>query len=421
MIQKYRFTVIGIMIIISFSINLFSWLNFNSIADASGSDCKVTSGQFNSGPYAISGKNTEVEIDVNFIVECNDTDLLEYIEKAEFGVFISANTDFSRPIGVETEKQKVVDFSKVSLNTWATTVTLRQTGDFWTYLFPTEEVSGQHYYGQIDKLYLYPFVFGSGSNFRFTNNSMEVPVNKPGQTPPATGEFKPLNVAVCKLSLTSARIFWDTVGATNSALEYSLWGEDPTADQKKVAGTALKNHSITLSGLTKGENYGYAIYVPKQGSKVSTVDSHDVDEIRSLIAGETNDERCNTDGTVKPAPPTNTNTNTPTGNPNSNINTSVGVSLGNLDESLGSFFNPLTAKTVPEIIGTILRILFVLIGIAAVVVIIVSGFRMVIASGNEVQLTLAKKSITWAIIGLIVSLMAFSIVAIVQRLIEVGK
>jgi hypothetical protein len=176
-----------------------------------------------------------------------------------------------------------------------------------------------------------------------------------------------------------------------------------------------------LSGLTKGENYGYAIYVPKQGSKVSTVDSHDVDEIRSLIAGETNDERCNTDGTVKPAPPTNTNTNTPTGNPNSNINTSVGVSLGNLDESLGSFFNPLTAKTVPEIIGTILRILFVLIGIAAVVVIIVSGFRMVIASGNEVQLTLAKKSITWAIIGLIVSLMAFSIVAIVQRLIEVGK
>ena len=107
-----------------------------------------------------------------------------------------------------------------------------------------------------------------------------------------------------------------------------------------------------------------------------------------------------------------------------NINTNVTATFNvNLDESIGYFFNPLDsskALTLPQIITGIIRILFALIGIVAVVVIIVAGFRMVLAQGNETSLTKAKESITWAIIGLIVSLMAFSIVAILQRFIQFG-
>lgn len=107
-----------------------------------------------------------------------------------------------------------------------------------------------------------------------------------------------------------------------------------------------------------------------------------------------------------------------------NVNTNVGANFNvNLDSSIGSFFNPLFggAGSVPELITALIRILFALIGIAAVIVIIISGFRMVMASGNEQELTKAKQAITWAIVGLIVSLMAFSIVAIIQRLIQVGS
>lgn len=114
------------------------------------------------------------------------------------------------------------------------------------------------------------------------------------------------------------------------------------------------------------------------------------------------------------------NTNTPNPSLNNNqINTGIGVSYGmDLDANLGRFFNPLQAGSVPELISSIIRVLFLLIGIAAVIIIIIAGFRMVLASGNEAELTKAKKALTWAVIGLIVSLMSFSIVSIIQNLIS---
>lgn len=110
-------------------------------------------------------------------------------------------------------------------------------------------------------------------------------------------------------------------------------------------------------------------------------------------------------------------------NANSNtaaqVNTSVGVSMsGSLDDNLGYFFNPLEKETLPQLFASILRILFVLIGTVAVIIIIIAGFRMVMSSGNEAELTKAKQALTWAIVGLIVALMSFSIVAIVQKLIQ---
>lgn len=115
--------------------------------------------------------------------------------------------------------------------------------------------------------------------------------------------------------------------------------------------------------------------------------------------------------------PTNNNTNT-TGNPNANVNTNTSAAFIDLDQKIDDFVNPLQIDTLPQLLGTILRILFALTGMIAVVIIIVAGFRMVLASGNTDQLTKARSAITWAIVGLIVSLMAFSIVAIIQKLIQ---
>lgn len=60
------------------------------------------------------------------------------------------------------------------------------------------------------------------------------------------------------------------------------------------------------------------------------------------------------------------------------------------------------------------------IAIWAVIFIIVGGFRMVVAAGNEEAITVAKKTITWAILGLVIALLSFSIVAIVQNLLNVN-
>jgi hypothetical protein len=88
------------------------------------------------------------------------------------------------------------------------------------------------------------------------------------------------------------------------------------------------------------------------------------------------------------------------------------------DKIIGSFENPLKANSIPELLVRLMRILLGLVAAVAVVVIIISGFRMVLSQGNQMALTKAKAAITWAVIGLIVSLMAFSIIAILQRLIE---
>ena len=44
---------------------------------------------------------------------------------------------------------------------------------------------------------------------------------------------------------------------------------------------------------------------------------------------------------------------------------------------------------------------------------------MVISQGNEEAVTAAKKSIMWSVLGLIVVLLAFSIIAIIQNLIGI--
>lgn len=83
-------------------------------------------------------------------------------------------------------------------------------------------------------------------------------------------------------------------------------------------------------------------------------------------------------------------------------------------------YNPIT--NVPDLTSLLIKIMrgFVLIaGIWAVAFIVIGGFKMVISQGNEEAVTAARKSITWSVIGLIVVLLAFSIIAIIQNLVGV--
>jgi hypothetical protein len=88
------------------------------------------------------------------------------------------------------------------------------------------------------------------------------------------------------------------------------------------------------------------------------------------------------------------------------------------NEPIGTLDNPLGVDNLVDFALRATRILLALIAIAATVVIILSGFRMVIANGNTKTIGDAKTAITYAVIGLIVALMSFSIVAILQNLIQ---
>ncbi len=63
-----------------------------------------------------------------------------------------------------------------------------------------------------------------------------------------------------------------------------------------------------------------------------------------------------------------------------------------------------------EIIKTIVRALLFLIGAISVIMIIIGGFRYVVSQGDSGNVTAAKNTILYAVIGLIVAIFAWAIV-----------
>ena len=81
--------------------------------------------------------------------------------------------------------------------------------------------------------------------------------------------------------------------------------------------------------------------------------------------------------------------------------------------------NPLPVDNLTSMFLFIVKGFLAIVGVWGVLFVIVGGFRMVMAAGNEEQYLAAKKTITWAILGVVVAVMSFSVMAIVQNLIGV--
>lgn len=64
-------------------------------------------------------------------------------------------------------------------------------------------------------------------------------------------------------------------------------------------------------------------------------------------------------------------------------------------------------------IQTIINVLFFVIGLLAVIVIIIGGIMYVLSAGDQAKTTKAKDTILYAVIGLVVALLAFAIVTFI--------
>lgn len=65
---------------------------------------------------------------------------------------------------------------------------------------------------------------------------------------------------------------------------------------------------------------------------------------------------------------------------------------------------------VDSILQTIINVTIYLIGIVSVIMIISGGYLYTTSSGNEAQVTKAKNTVTYAIVGLLVAISAYAIV-----------
>ncbi len=93
----------------------------------------------------------------------------------------------------------------------------------------------------------------------------------------------------------------------------------------------------------------------------------------------------------------------------------VNPDVGNINN--GTVQNPIGAKTFGEFTTRILTGFLGVAGLIALMMIIIDGFRYMMAAGNEEQAESAKKGLQWAVIGLLIIALGYVIVVAVAKLI----
>lgn len=93
---------------------------------------------------------------------------------------------------------------------------------------------------------------------------------------------------------------------------------------------------------------------------------------------------------------------------------------GMASNSLTTLYNPIEGQdNLTALVVNIMKGFLGIVAVWAVAFIVIGGFRMVISSGNEEAVLVAKKTITWAVLGLLIAVLSFAIIAIVQNLVGV--
>lgn len=88
-----------------------------------------------------------------------------------------------------------------------------------------------------------------------------------------------------------------------------------------------------------------------------------------------------------------------------------------LDEKL---FNPLPTDSLTGTVLTVAKGFLAIVALWAVTFIIIGAFKLTMAQGNEEAYIAAKKTIIWAVLGMVVAMLSFSIIAIVQSVLQIS-
>jgi len=82
---------------------------------------------------------------------------------------------------------------------------------------------------------------------------------------------------------------------------------------------------------------------------------------------------------------------------------------GELLEELGGAAGIKTEKTLPQIIGNIIKVILSFLGIVAVIVVIIGGFMWMTGAGDPAKVDKAKAMIKNGIIGIVIVVVAYAV------------
>jgi NADH:ubiquinone oxidoreductase subunit 6 (subunit J) len=89
-----------------------------------------------------------------------------------------------------------------------------------------------------------------------------------------------------------------------------------------------------------------------------------------------------------------------------------------IQEGTGGLTNPLPSSNITTVASTIFTSFLGIAGLITILLLIINGFRYITAHGNDEQSAQAKQGLLWAIVGLIIILLAYVIISAVAKLIN---
>lgn len=89
---------------------------------------------------------------------------------------------------------------------------------------------------------------------------------------------------------------------------------------------------------------------------------------------------------------------------------------GNVPPGRITIGNPLQADTISEVLGAIANFLFIISFPIITIMILWGAFQLLTAAGNEERIRQGRRTITWAVIGLVVVLIAGGIATLVANI-----
>lgn len=101
-------------------------------------------------------------------------------------------------------------------------------------------------------------------------------------------------------------------------------------------------------------------------------------------------------------------------NPLQNVCSQPGAGASNICSNPSSGDNPI-AGSKDSILAKAIRLVLIVAGVAAVIMIIVGGFQYVLSSGDSNRVNTAKNTIIYALVGLVVAVLAQVILSFVIK------
>lgn len=200
---------------------------------------------------------------------------------------------------------------------------------------------------------------------------------------------------------------------------------------KALIGSKTFEFETDKSNLVSGANYGEQKFTGiqiteangfKNGANPVTVEIWKVGTPSAMLGSVNGSINATGLTTASPTPPAGGGGNNNGGGnnpPPGGTNPGTNPGGGGGSQIVGKLDSPIAIGNIGELIATILQYLLGLVAALAVLFIIIGGIRMVTSAGNTSSVTAGKQTVTWAIIGLVVSMLAFTIINVVQSLLKV--